>query len=60
MEFKKIGCLNEEKAATSITNFDIELTEEEIEFELEEKTNLINRLFERYDVDEDTLPAHLF
>ena len=66
MEFKKInlgfkikGSFDEINTDTHLSSMDNDLTNEEIEFELEEKINLINKLFDRYDVDEDTPPTHL-
>lgn len=59
MEFRRIPALNEEKAATSLTNSDIDLTDEELKFELNEKIKILNKLFGREIADEDTLPAHL-
>jgi len=59
MEFRKIGFLNSRNESETSTNIDIDLTNEEMEFELKDKIELLKRLFNREIIDEDNPPVHI-
>jgi len=59
MEFRKIGFQNSKSFPATSTNVDIDLTDEEMKFELKDKIKLLARLFNREVIDEDNPPVHL-
>ena len=59
MEFRKVPCFNIENAPTTRTHVDFDLTNNEIEFELQDKEHLLDKLFRREINNEDDHVAHL-
>ncbi len=59
MEFRKFGFFNVEKAPTTATHIDIDLTDTEIMFELKDKHSILEKLFRREFDREDSYIAHI-